>query len=245
VPVAAPPKGKAVPVVAPVPRSTMLTWVLVGVGALIVLLLAALLWTQLRKPNNAARLAERPAESQTAAPTQAPPLAAGQGQNANAATTNSTDLAQTENQKVPPATANAAAVASGQQQTANALTTDAGSMAAGEDEASWGPSQVESWAKVYAKTGSGQFTTPQLPVHRPWSIEYYSGVSPNNDLAMDEFAVFAGTGPMETPVISVSQPQYHDTQPCYKRGPTALEIVSMFNNWSIIVYQGTFKPGQG
>jgi hypothetical protein len=245
VPVRPEPKGKAMPAVVPAPRSNTLTVVLVAVGVVIVLLLAALLWTQMHKSDNAASVAAIPQQKISPAASNAASVAAGPQTNQLAATTNAVSVAASPQQNAAPATTNAVSVASGQQQNVPAATTNAGGVAEGEDEAPWQASQVASWAKVYDKTGSGQFTTPELPVHRPWSIEYYSGVSPASDLGLDIFSVFPSTSSMQTPVITVSKPGYHDTQPCYKRGPTSLEIVTVFNDWRIIVYQGTFKPGQG
>jgi hypothetical protein len=137
--------------------------------------------------------------------------------------------------------------ASNQQQNVPPATANAGGVAEGEDEARWDASQVASWTKVYDQTGSGQFTTPALPVHRPWSIEYYSGIAPKDAQGFLPviFTVYAGTGARETPLIYVSQSNYHDTQPCFRRGPAPLQIVTYQNNWRIIVYQGAFKPGAG
>ena len=259
----APRKGKQVLPVAAVPRSNKLTGVLVGVGVLVVILLAALLWTQLHKPSNAGGVGAGAGQSQAAAGTRAGGVGAGAqgnqlasttnaggvgagpGESANGLTTNGGGVGAGQGQNANGATTNSGGVGSGQQQAANAMTTNAGGVGEGEDEAAWSSNQVASWGVVYDKTGSGQFTTPALPVHRPWSIEYYSGVEPNDAQGFLPviFTVFVGTGSLETPTINVSQSRYHDTQPCFKRGPTPLQIVTYQNNWHIIVYQGTFKPG--
>ncbi len=254
-------KAKEAPVIVAVPqRSGALTWGLVGVGAIIAILLAALLWTQLRKPSTAEQLAQRPPETQSPAQagsenlaggeqttqqpttTDAAGLAEGQGKNV-APATGGEGLAQAGSQNVPPA-AGGPGLAEGQQQQVPPATTSAGNLAE-DEEAPWDPSQVKSWRKVYQVTFSGMFTTPQIPVRRPWSIEYYTGVRPDNEMALDTFAIFPGTGSLQVPVISTSQPNFHGTMPCYKRGPVTLQIVTMFNNWSIIVWQGEFKPGAG
>jgi hypothetical protein len=252
-------KSKEAPVIVAVPpRSSALTWGLIAVGVVVAVLLAALLWTQLRKPTGAGQLAQRPAEAQTPAQTGSENLAAGPQANQQAATTNQEGLAQSqgknvapatggeglaqaENKNVPPATGGPP-LAQGQQQNVPPATTGAGNLAEDEEQP-WDANSVRPVGKVYQVTFSGMFTTPQISVHRPWWIEYYTGVRPDNEMALDTFAIFPGTGSLQTPVISTSQPNFHGTMPCYKRGPVTLQIVTMFNNWSIIVWQGEFKPG--
>ncbi len=251
------PKAKAAPVtaVAP-PRSGALTWALVGLGVAIVALLGALLWTQLRKPADGG-LAERPAE--TTAPAVAPGAglatgeqtaqapAAGSGgvaqgqETAVPPATGQGNLAQTQDQPVAPATG-AGGVAQGQQQNVDPAT-GAGGLAESEEEP-WDPRLVRSWKVVYATRGSGMFTTPPIPVRRPWRVRYFTGISPEGG---DEglilpviFSVFVGSGPLSLPIITVQQPQYSGWMPGSKRGPVTLQIVTAFNNWWIAVDQGEF-----
>ncbi|HEY3397505.1 MAG TPA: hypothetical protein VGM19_07605 [Armatimonadota bacterium] len=251
----APRKDKSAPVLTvETPRQDAFRWGLLVVGVVVILLLAALLIVLLRKPPTSDRSAA--AGTQQAAPqAQAPAasLAGKEQQNQAAATSNALGLAQGQQQNVPgapggaslaegqaqkvPGAQGGAGLAQGQQENVPQAT-GSGDLAASEEE-SYDPAKVRSWQTVYWHKDSGNWSTPPLPLQRPWRIRYYTGTRPFSDIALDEFLVLQG-GMLQAPLVSVYKPEVTDWRPSSKRGPVVLDVYTTFNDWLIYVDQGTF-----
>ena len=233
------------PVVVELPkRPDALTWGLIAVGLAIVVLLAVVIWTQLRKPvawQGSGTVAETPAQQHQ--PAQAPPggtLATEQQQNREAAVTDAESLLEGEERRVPPATTDSENLAERPQQTVPPATTGAESLAEGEEQ--WyDPRQVRSWREAYRFTGSGTFTTSPMTVRRPWRVKYYTGTASGSTLDLDIFSIFPNTGPLSLPIVTVqNQPNIWGEGYANKSGTFPLTIGTTYNNWVVSVEQGEF-----